>query len=128
DGLDRRDRGGDGGGRRALRRDRPERMPCHRRARLLARAHGGRLRGCLPRGRGGRPQRLSADPGHPRLGGFGPRGAGRKGPSFHRRGERFPMLALLLILLLLAVLFGGFFVFSLKVAIVVAIVLLLAAA
>ena len=68
------------------------------------------------------------DPGDGRLGGFGARRAGRKGPSFHSPGERFLMLALLLILLLLAVLFGGFFVFSLKVAIVVAIVLLLAGA
>lgn len=38
------------------------------------------------------------------------------------------MLALILILLLLALVFGGFFVFSLKVALVVAIVLLLAGA
>jgi hypothetical protein len=38
------------------------------------------------------------------------------------------MLPLILILVLLAILFGGFFVFSLKVAIVVAIILLLAGA
>jgi len=36
------------------------------------------------------------------------------------------VLPLILILLLLAIVFGGFFVFSLKVAVVVAIVLLLA--
>jgi hypothetical protein len=38
------------------------------------------------------------------------------------------MLPLILILLLLAIVFGGFLVFSLKVAVVVAIVLLLAGA
>jgi hypothetical protein len=43
-------------------------------------------------------------------------------------GERRLVLPLLLILLLLAIIFGGFFVFSLKVAIVVAIVLLLVGA
>ena len=38
------------------------------------------------------------------------------------------MLPLILILMLLAIVFGGFFVFTLKVAVVVAIVLLLAGA
>jgi len=42
--------------------------------------------------------------------------------------ERLFMLPLILILLLLAIVFGGFFVFSLKVAVVVAIVLLLVGA
>ena len=38
------------------------------------------------------------------------------------------MLTLILVLLLLALVFGGFFVFSLKVALIVALVLLLAGA
>ncbi len=125
-----RDGGRDGRGRGALRRDRPERVPRDRRARLLARADGGRLRGGLRRRRRGRPQRLSADPAHDCLDAsrtsarVSPRRAGRTGPS-NAPEKGSSMLALLLILLLLALLFGGFFVFSLKVAIVVAIVLLL---
>ena len=47
-------------------------------------------------------------------------------PPSQAPGERCAMLPLILILLLLAIVFGGFFVFSLKVAVVVAIVLLLA--
>ena len=51
DGLDRADRRRHGRGGRALRRDRPARMSRHGRVLLLARAHGGRLRGRLPRRR-----------------------------------------------------------------------------
>src|SRR3954463_4327336 len=58
--------------------------------------------------------------------GFGPRRAGDNG-AVHASGERFRMIPLLLILLLLALLFGGFFIFSLKVAIIVAVVLLVIA-
>jgi hypothetical protein len=51
---------------------------------------------------------------------------GENGPSVPSPGERsFVMLPLLLILLLLAIVLGGFFVFTLKVAVIVAIVLLL---
>jgi hypothetical protein len=45
---------------------------------------------------------------------------------FQAPGEGLPVIPLLLILLLLAIVLGGFFVFTLKVAVIVAIVLLLA--
>jgi hypothetical protein len=50
--------------------------------------------------------------------------AERVAPNARRKARH--MLPLILILLLLAIVFGGFFVFSLKVAVVVAIVLLIA--
>jgi hypothetical protein len=50
--------------------------------------------------------------------------AGEKGAP-ECPGERRDMLPLILILILLAIIFGGFFVFTLKVAVVVAIVLVL---
>ena len=53
-------------------------------------------------------------------------GRGEAIPEPMEKGPR--MLPLILILLLLAIVFGGFFVFSLKVAVVVAIVLLIAGA
>ena len=62
----------------------------------------------------------------PRRRGFGRRNGGERPVLI--AGERHLMLPLILILLLLAIVFGGFFVFSLKVAVVVAIVLLLVGA
>ena len=46
--VDRGERRGHGCGGRALRGDRPARVPCRGRAALLARAHGRRLRGRVP--------------------------------------------------------------------------------
>jgi hypothetical protein len=57
--------------------------------------------------------------------GFGAPQAGTTGRP-HGPGERHEMRPLILILILLAIIFGGFFVFTLKVAVVVAIVLVLA--
>ena len=131
DGLDRRDGGGDGRGRGALRRDRPERVPRHRRA-LPTRPSAWWPTTWMPSTRSWRTAPAaasSADPGRRSPRRFPSSESGEKEAVATTAPEKgFLMLALLLILLLLAVLFGGFFVFSLKVAIVVAIVLLLAGA
>ena len=132
DRLDRRDGGGDGRRGRALRRDRPGRVPRDRRALLLAGAHGGRLRGRLPRRHRARPNTRSplaqrTTPAVERWG-FGRGGVGTTARPLPPGERRFPCSLCSSSCLLLAIVFGGFFVFSLKVAVVVAIVLLLAGA